>query len=65
MIDSQVDILRQCAALSTATARKLQDSIVYMDAGAAEALYSSFVTKLQQGWEPSAGLLPDQLASCL
>lgn len=51
MIDTQVDILRQCAALSTATARRLQDSIVYMDGGAAEASYASFGTKLQQGWE--------------
>ena len=58
--DNQVNILRQCAALSTATARRLQDSIEYMDAGAAEASYASFGTNLRNHF---AGLLPDCLNS--
>jgi hypothetical protein len=45
-----VDMLRQCATISTAVAKRLQDAVVYIDDGAAEAAMASFGTKLQQGW---------------
>lgn len=47
-----MDMLRQCATLSTAVAKRLQDSVVYFDDGAAEAAMASFGAKLQQGWDP-------------
>lgn len=52
MINSQTNISRQCATLSTAIAKRLQDSVVYLDDGAAEAAVASFGTKLQQGLNP-------------
>ncbi len=45
-----VDMLRQCATISTAVAKRLQDAVVYLDDGAAEAAMASFGSKLQQGW---------------
>lgn len=47
-----MDMLRQCATLSTAVAKRLQDSVIYFDDGAAEAAMASFGAKLQQGWDP-------------
>ncbi len=44
-----VDMLRQCATISTAVAKRLQDAVVYLDDGAAEAAMASFGSKLQQG----------------
>ncbi|DBA79608.1 TPA: hypothetical protein ACH3X1_008295 [Trebouxia sp. C0004] len=48
-----VDMLRQCATISTALAKRLQDAVVYLDDGAAEAAMASFGTKLQQAAKPA------------
>lgn len=48
-----VDMLRQCATISTAVAKRLQDAVVYIDDGAAEAAMASFGTKLQQAAKPA------------